>query len=63
MYLGMPLIVAGTAVLLGSFSALLPLTLFALVLHYRFVLPEKAMMPQTSCEQYERYCRQVRRWI
>ncbi len=63
MYFGMALVLLGTAVTVGALSALFVAPLFVLIVHYRFVRHEEAMLRERFGEQYENYCRIVRRWF
>jgi protein-S-isoprenylcysteine O-methyltransferase Ste14 len=63
MYLGMILIIAGVAVLLGSLAAWFILPFFAILLDARFVRIEESMLEKTFEEAYRRYRKQARRWI
>ena len=63
MYLGMVLIIAGIAALLGSLAAWLILPLLAVLLDARFVRIEESMLAETFGEAYRRYRQQARRWI
>lgn len=63
MYLGMILIIAGIAVLLGSLAAWLILPLLAVLLDARFIRTEESMLRETFGEGYRRYRKQTRGWI
>ena len=63
MYLGMVLIIAGIAALLGSLASWLILPLLAVLLDARFVRIEESMLAETFGEAYRRYRQQARRWI
>jgi protein-S-isoprenylcysteine O-methyltransferase Ste14 len=63
MYLGMVLIIAGIAVLLGSLTPWFILPLLAVLLDARFIRAEESMLEATFGEAYRRYKRQARRWI
>ena len=63
MYLGMVLILTGTALLLGSLAALLPVPVFILLIRHQYVLPEEQMMKAIFKEEYAEYCQAVRRWL
>jgi protein-S-isoprenylcysteine O-methyltransferase Ste14 len=62
-YLGMVLIIAGIAVLLGSLTPWFILPLLAVLLDARFIRAEESMLEATFGEAYRRYKRQARRWI
>jgi len=63
MYLGMFLMVFGSAFLLGSFGALIPLLIFVLIIRYNFVAGEERFMEVAFGQQYLDYKSKVRRWI
>jgi protein-S-isoprenylcysteine O-methyltransferase Ste14 len=63
MYLGMTLVLLGTAITVGAFSALFVAPIFMAVIQYRFIKPEEAMLRQLFGEEFDNYCRRVRRWI
>lgn len=63
MYLGMFLMVFGSAFLMGSIGALIPLLIFVLVIRYNFVAGEERFMEAAFGQQYLDYKSKVRRWI
>ena len=63
MYLGMILIIAGVAVLLGSLTPWFILPPLAVLLDARFIRAEEFMLEATFGEAYRKYKRQARRWI
>ena len=63
MYLGMTLVLLGTAITVGAFSSLFVPPVFMAVIEYRFIRPEEAMLREQFGEQFDSYCRNVRRWI
>jgi protein-S-isoprenylcysteine O-methyltransferase Ste14 len=63
MYLGMVLILAGIAVLLGSLTPWFILLLLAVVLDARFIRIEESMLEETFGEAYRAYRKRARRWI
>jgi protein-S-isoprenylcysteine O-methyltransferase Ste14 len=63
MYLGMTLILLGTALLLGSIAAFLPIPLFVWQVRRKFVLPEEAFLGNLFGQQYLEYKARVRRWL
>jgi len=63
MYLGMILIIAGIAVLLGSLTPWFILPLLAVLLDARFIKIEESMLEATFGEAYRAYKKQVRRWF
>ncbi|MGI9289393.1 MAG: methyltransferase family protein [Pseudomonadales bacterium] len=63
MYLGMALVLLGTALLLSSLLAMLVIPVFLGVIQARFILPEEQMLRELFGSDYEEYCRRVRRWL
>jgi len=63
MYVGMAVTLLGTALLLGSITALLPVMAFVLVIHARFILPEEAFLESVFGQRYRDYKSRVRRWL
>lgn len=63
MYLGLTLALAGVAVLLGSWSTLLPIAAFAAIIQGNFILGEERFLEQIFGERYLAYRRSVRRWF
>ena len=63
MYLGMALIIAGIAALLGSLSPWLVLPLLVLLLEVRFVRTEESMLEASFGEAYISYRKRTRRWM
>ena len=63
MYLGIVLLVVGTAMLLGRVTPFLAPTLLWAVLHSRFIPHEERTMSERFGEAYSRYRTRVRRWI
>jgi protein-S-isoprenylcysteine O-methyltransferase Ste14 len=63
MYLGMTLLLAGLAVLMGSVTPWCGVLLFVLVMEFVFVRAEEAMMDETFGQAYRDYRAQVRRWL
>ena len=63
MYLGMTLILAGLAVLLGSVTPVLVVPVFAWLMDRRFIVAEEQALEETFGEAYLEYKRHVRRWI
>lgn len=62
-YLGMLMLLAGQATMLGSVGALLTWPAFGLWLHWRYVGAEEHVLLATFGEAYERYRSRVRRWL
>lgn len=63
MYLGITLMLAGVAFLLGTVSALLPAAAFPVVMEIRFVRMEERMLAEAFGAEWQRYCGRVRRWL
>ena len=63
MYLGMILMLVGSAFLLGSAGALLPLVIFILVIRNHFVLAEECFLEAVFGQRYLDYKSKVRRWL
>src|SRR6266536_268930 len=62
MYIGAGLALAGAALFYESWSLLGYTGLFFLATHLFVVLYEEPTLRQTFGQEYEAYCRQVRRW-
>ena len=63
MYLGMVLILGGMALHLGSLSPWFILPIFVLIIQYRFIHGEEAMLEDVFGAEYQSYKTRVRRWI
>jgi protein-S-isoprenylcysteine O-methyltransferase Ste14 len=63
MYLGLALIVAGTALLLGSIGALVPLPLFVWILEAGYIRAEERFLAAIFGGEYLQYTDRVRRWL
>ncbi len=63
MYLGMALVLFGTSITVGTFSALFIAPLFMAIIEFRFIRPEEAMLRDLFGEDFEAYSKLVRRWI
>lgn len=63
MYLGMALVLLGCAVVVGAATAFLVPVVFAMIIQFRFILPEEQMLIALFPEEFPAYCRRVRRWI
>src|SRR5947209_2866845 len=63
MYLGMLLLLLGTAIILGTLTPLLVPIAFAYLITSRFIRFEEAFMHEQFGEPYVSYCRAVRRWL
>ena len=63
MYLGMALLLAGWAVLLGSWvSVAAPVVFVAFITRFQIVPEERAMAERFGLD-YRAYCQRVRRWL
>jgi protein-S-isoprenylcysteine O-methyltransferase Ste14 len=63
MYLGLALTAAGTAVLLGSIGAFVPLPLLVWILDYGYIRAEERFLADIFGSDYLRYTHTVRRWL
>jgi protein-S-isoprenylcysteine O-methyltransferase Ste14 len=63
MYLGMALVLLGCAVTVGAATALAVPPVFMVIIQYRYILPEEAMLRELFPEEFPAYCRRVRRWL
>jgi protein-S-isoprenylcysteine O-methyltransferase Ste14 len=63
MYLGMTVILLGSAVLLGSISALIPPILFAVMMQFIYIPLEESNLKKTFGPEYLDYSKKVRRWL
>ena len=63
MYLGMAMVLLGTAITVGAFSALFVPPLFMAIIEIRFIRPEEDMLRELFGEEFETYCGNVRRWL
>jgi len=63
MYLGLVLVLAGAALLLGSVPALLVAPTYAALVQVRFVLPEEARLAAQFGDAYSAYRSATRRWL
>ena len=63
MYLGMTLVLMGTALTVGAVTALLVPPAFMLIIQFRFILQEEVMLRGIFGQEFEDYCQRVRRWI
>ena len=63
MYVGLTLMLLGLALLLGSVSSLIPVSLFPPVMNRVFIRPEERQLAATFGADWERYSGTVRRWI
>ena len=63
MYVGAGLALAGAALFYQSWALLGYCAVFVLVMHLFVVVYEEPALRATFGEPYERYCRQVRRWL
>jgi protein-S-isoprenylcysteine O-methyltransferase Ste14 len=63
MYVGMFLMLAGVAFLMGSIGAALPVLVFILIIHNNFVMGEERFLEASFGQQYLDYKSTVRRWF
>jgi protein-S-isoprenylcysteine O-methyltransferase Ste14 len=63
MYLGMLLVLGGAWIALGSLTPALLLPVFFLIIRTWFIRHEEAAMAERFGEEFNDYCRRVRRWI
>lgn len=63
MYLGMVAVLLGCAITVGASTALLIAPLFAVIIEFRFIRPEEAMLRGLFPTEYPAYCARVRRWL
>ncbi|HTT11255.1 MAG TPA: isoprenylcysteine carboxylmethyltransferase family protein [Burkholderiaceae bacterium] len=63
MYLGMVLVLAGTALLFGTVGTLLPIPFFVWAIRRNFILGEERFLEEIFGAQYLRYKERVRRWL
>lgn len=63
MYLGMMVVLLGTAITVGAATALLVPVLFMVIIELRFIRPEEEMLRGLFPEDYAAFCAKVRRWI
>ena len=63
MYLGLTLVLFGTALTVGAFSAMFVAPVFMVIVQFRFIRHEEAMLRGLFGEEYENYRKLVRRWL
>jgi protein-S-isoprenylcysteine O-methyltransferase Ste14 len=63
MYLAMVAVLLGCAITVGASTTLAIPVLFAVIVHWRFIRPEEAMLQGLFAQEYAVYCQQVRRWV
>jgi len=63
MYLGMAALLLGTAITVGALTTLLVPGIFMVIIQFRFILPEEAMLRELFPEEFPAYCSRVRRWL
>lgn len=63
MYLGMAAILLGIAVTVGAITALVVVPLFMLVIQWRYIYPEEALLQRQFPEEFAAYRGRVRRWL
>jgi len=63
MYLGMVLVLAGLAAILGTLSPVFVVIAFIAALELRFIRVEERMLEERFGDEYREYRKRVRRWI
>jgi protein-S-isoprenylcysteine O-methyltransferase Ste14 len=63
MYLGLTLVLAGVAMLLGSIGAFVPLPLFVWIIDYGYIRAEERFLAEIFGDDYAHYMHVVRRWL
>lgn len=63
MYLGFATVLAGTALVLGSWEGLIIAAGFVIIADRWYIGFEEAAMAETFGEAYKAYCRTTRRWL
>lgn len=63
MYLGMALLLAGEATMLGSVGAVLPLPVFLLAMQWWYVPAEERRLEELFWSDWQAYRGRVRRWL
>ena len=63
MYLGMLVLLTGWALWLSNAASLALLPVFVLAISRLQIQPEERALTRIFADEYERYCRQVRRWL
>jgi len=63
MYIGMILMLAGVAFLMGTIGAALPVLVFILIIRNNFVVGEERFLEASFGQQYLDYKSNVRRWF
>lgn len=63
MYLGLFLILLGWGLHIDSPVNILCIAVFVLIITYWQIKPEEAALREIFGEEYEAYCRRVRRWL
>ncbi len=63
MYLGMALVLLGTAITVGAATALAVPVVFMVIIEFRFIRPEETMLEGLFPDTFPAYCQQVRRWL
>lgn len=63
MYLGMLLILIGWALWLGNIINIIPIFLFIWIINEAQIKPEEKALQELFGDDYDAYCKRVRRWI
>ncbi len=62
-YCGMVVFLLGVAILFGSLTPFSIVIVFAILIDRVFIVNEERLLRATFPDEYDKYCRQVRRWI
>lgn len=63
MYLGMALVLLACAVTVGASTALAVPLAFMLIIEWRYIRPEEALLRGLFPQEFPAYCQRVRRWF
>jgi protein-S-isoprenylcysteine O-methyltransferase Ste14 len=63
MYLGMTMVLFGTSITVGAYAGLFVAPIFMAIIEFRFIRPEEAMLRELFGEDFDAYCKLVRRWL
>jgi len=63
MYLGMVILLLGIAIVLGTLSAFLPISVFVWIIQRQFIEGEERFLAEIFGEAYDKYRQRVRRWF
>ncbi len=62
-YVGMVLGLVGVAIMFGSLTPFVVVPVFVVLIDRGFIAPEERMLNAKFSNEYEKYCRRVRRWV